>query len=253
VPNDDVKLAVVACLNNVPLSEFDTEEIGTIIRLLGSYKNIGAGKTEYVLAKIFWILTKLTKEKEDSGKNFRIKFGEKAITEALDILIRNQKRDVEDETEESEKLALSISIIHFLKFTSINHDLRRYMMNRNEAFKLALFSEEQYTSSEALKYPIEIEETWIGRNIEPLTNSLTGSYSIEPYNIVSFRVIQRMANVLMNKIEIDVDDPYSAGVNIVESLKTGYKKNLKDRKEQEKTFWTDPPKDFLSKLKENQE
>lgn len=101
VPNDDVKLAVVECLNNVPLSEFDTEEIATIIRLLGSYKNIGAGKTEYVLAKIFWILMKLTKDKEsDSGKNFRMKFGEKAISEALDILIRNQMRVVEDKEEE---------------------------------------------------------------------------------------------------------------------------------------------------------
>ena len=101
VPNDDVKLAVVECLNNVPLSEFDTEEISTLIRLLGSYKNIGAGKTEYVLAKIFWILIKLTRDKEsESGKNFRMKFGEKAITEALDILIRNQMRLVDDMEEE---------------------------------------------------------------------------------------------------------------------------------------------------------
>jgi len=80
VPNDEVKLAVVECLNNVPLSEFDSEEIATIIRLLGSYKNIGAGKTEYVLSKIFWMLTKLANDKEsDAGKNFRLKFGEKAI------------------------------------------------------------------------------------------------------------------------------------------------------------------------------
>jgi hypothetical protein len=93
VPNDEVKLAVVNCLNNVPLSEFDTEEIATIIRLLGSYKNIGAGKTEYVLSKIFWMLMKLVNEKEaDSGKNFRMKFGEKAVNEALDILIRNLSR-----------------------------------------------------------------------------------------------------------------------------------------------------------------
>lgn len=121
------------------------------------------------MAKIFWILTKLTKAKEeDSGKNFRIKFGERAITEALDILIRNQRREVDDEQEEKEKLALSISIIHFLKFTSSNHDLRRFMQNRNEAFKLALHSEENFSSIEALKYPIEIEETWIGRSLESL-------------------------------------------------------------------------------------
>jgi hypothetical protein len=73
------------------LNEFDNEEIANIIRLFGNYKNIGAGQTEVVLSKIFWILTKLTKEKEaKSGKDFRGKYGEKAINEALDILIRNQ-------------------------------------------------------------------------------------------------------------------------------------------------------------------
>jgi len=90
VPNDDVRLAVVECLNNVPLSELDNEEISTFIRLLSSCKNIGAGKTELVLAKIFWILTKVTKDQEeDNAKNFRIKFGERAVKEGLDILIRN--------------------------------------------------------------------------------------------------------------------------------------------------------------------
>lgn len=102
VPNDDVKLAVVECLNHVPLSEFDTEEIATILRLLGSQKNIGAGKTEFVLSMIFWILIKLTNDKDpdSSGKNFRVKFGEKAITECIDILTRNLQRLVDDEDEE---------------------------------------------------------------------------------------------------------------------------------------------------------
>jgi len=114
-----------------------------LIRLLGSYKNIGAGKTEYVLAKIFWILIKLTRDKEsESGKNFRMKFGERAITEALDILIRNQMRLVDDIEEEQEKLALSISCVHFLKYTSINPDLKKYMLNRHDDFKQALFADE---------------------------------------------------------------------------------------------------------------
>ena len=131
-----MKLAVVECLNNVPLSEFDTEEISTIIRLLSSCKNIGAGKTELVLAKIFWILTKLTKDKEeDSGKNFRIKFGERAISEALDILIRNQTRQLDDPSEEQEKLALSLSCLHFLKFASVTSDTKKYLLNRHEQFK----------------------------------------------------------------------------------------------------------------------
>lgn len=125
------------------------------------------------------------------------------------------------------------------------------MNNRTDAFKLALYAEERYTSMEAFKYPIEIEETWLGRSIEPLIHSLTGNMdSLEPYNIVSFRVLQRMANVLMNKIDIDVEDPFAAGVDVVETLKTSYKKNLKTRKDAEKTFWLDKPDNFISKLKE---
>ena len=93
VPNDDLKLSVVECLYNVSLAEFDSEELTQIVKVLSSCKNIGAGKTELVLAKLFWILAKLTKEEEeDSGKTFRLKFGEKAIKEACEILERNMSR-----------------------------------------------------------------------------------------------------------------------------------------------------------------
>jgi hypothetical protein len=55
---------------------------------------------------------KLVKEKEaDSGKTFRMKYGEKAINEALDILTRNLQRNIDDEEEEMEKLALSLSVL----------------------------------------------------------------------------------------------------------------------------------------------
>jgi hypothetical protein len=61
IPNDDVKLAVVDCLFNVPLNELDVEEIGYLLRLM-CIANIGAGRTEIVLSTIFWILTKLLKD-----------------------------------------------------------------------------------------------------------------------------------------------------------------------------------------------
>jgi hypothetical protein len=90
VPSDDVKLAVVECLNNVSLSEFDNEEIALITRQLYQCKNIGAGKTELVLAKLFWILTKLTKDQEEEcGKTFRRKYAEGTVKEAIDILMKN--------------------------------------------------------------------------------------------------------------------------------------------------------------------
>lgn len=90
VPSDDVRLSVVMCLNNVPLSELEIDEISYLIKVLGSCKNIGAGKTELVLSAILWILTKLMKDQRgDSAKNFRVKYGRQAVDETLEILSRN--------------------------------------------------------------------------------------------------------------------------------------------------------------------
>jgi hypothetical protein len=47
-----------------------------------------------------WILTKLAKDREEeAGKSFRLKFGERAVNEVIEIMLRNQARKVED-TEE---------------------------------------------------------------------------------------------------------------------------------------------------------
>lgn len=73
------------------------------------------------------------------------------------------------------------------------------------------------------KYPIEIEETWIGRTIDVLIYAVTGVDSIEPYNYVSFRILQRMADILMNKIDIDVIDPFQSGIDVVNHLQNYYK------------------------------
>jgi hypothetical protein len=104
-----------------------------VIKQLTSSKNIGAGKTEVVLAKIIWILTKLAKEKEEeSGKSFRMKFGERAVNEVIEILKKNMGRKLEDTEEEKEKLALSLSCLYFLKYSSVNQEMRKYLLNRHE-------------------------------------------------------------------------------------------------------------------------
>ena len=106
------------CLNNVPLSKFDNEEISHLIKQLSQCKNIGAGKTEVVIAKIIWIITKLAKERdEEAGNSFRLKFGDRAINEVIEIMLRNQARRVEDKEEGQEKLALSLSCLQFLKYS----------------------------------------------------------------------------------------------------------------------------------------
>jgi hypothetical protein len=75
-----------------------------------------------VLSTVYWIFYKLSTgdpEKLDSSKIFQIKFGENTMNEALSILQRNLIRISDSEDEDKEKYALSLSILNFVKASSI--------------------------------------------------------------------------------------------------------------------------------------
>ena len=84
IPSDEVKLIVVRCLLVIKTEEWDTEEIGHLVTLLGSYKNLGAGNTEEVLSSIFIILSKLAMDPR-AGKEIASLFAENAITNCFDM------------------------------------------------------------------------------------------------------------------------------------------------------------------------
>ena len=64
---------------------------------MGSYRNLGAGKTESVIANIMMILTKIVVgERSQSRSEFVTVFSQNATLYALDILERNQERDLLD-------------------------------------------------------------------------------------------------------------------------------------------------------------
>jgi hypothetical protein len=86
IPSDDVRLAIVKCLLMIKVEEWETEEIGHLVTMLGSYKNLGAGKTEQVLSSIFMILSKLCLDQSSrTGKDFASMFAENAIIDCLDM------------------------------------------------------------------------------------------------------------------------------------------------------------------------
>ena len=86
VPSDEVKLRVVGCLLVIKNEEWDTDEVGHLVTMLGSYKNLGAGNTEEVLASIFIILSKLAKDQDKPiGKQFASLFSENAISNCFDM------------------------------------------------------------------------------------------------------------------------------------------------------------------------
>jgi len=116
--DDEVRLLVMQALNNVHLDEFSIDEVQTLLKHL-NVANISAGKTEIILSSIFWILTKLIKDKNARcSEDFKKKLINDTINRSINLLKRNCMRNVLDEDEEMEKTVLSISIVNFLHFVS---------------------------------------------------------------------------------------------------------------------------------------
>ena len=116
--DDEVRLLVMQALNNVHLDEFSIDEVQTLLKHL-NVANISAGKTEIILSSIFWILTKLIKDKNARcSEDFKKKLINDTIDRSINLLKRNCMRNVLDENEEMEKTVLSISIVNFLHFVS---------------------------------------------------------------------------------------------------------------------------------------
>lgn len=92
VPNDDVRLAVVNCLYYVPIDEIDGSEIDKLLKMM-SPQNVGAGKTELVLAVVYKILSNLIsdtqKKSSETTTLFKTKFSFTAISMAINIMIKN--------------------------------------------------------------------------------------------------------------------------------------------------------------------
>jgi hypothetical protein len=136
-------------------------------------------------------------EEMESSKIFQKKFGEFATSQALNILSRNLLRVVDQDEEDYEKYTLSLSILNFLKSATHAPLMQRQLRNRKKIFKEILLNEERYSSPRIEKIPIDIENSFIGRDIICLVDTLRGSDTLEAYSDVSLRVLMRMADVLM--------------------------------------------------------
>lgn len=62
-----------------------------------------------------------------------------------------------------------------------------------------------------------------------------------------------MADVLMNKVDLEVIDPFQPGLDVISHLRLHYRDKFKIRKRAEQAFWEDPDEDFIQKLKLNDE
>ena len=131
----------------MPLSELDIDEIHYLMKAIGESKNIGAGQTELIISTILWIFIKLIQDKEGaSAKNFRNKYGRTAIVNAMDILMRNLRRKINEEAEAEEKLSLSMSCLFFLMTSSSSPELKKELKEESpNFFKEILMADSYFT------------------------------------------------------------------------------------------------------------
>lgn len=241
IPDDEVRLSLVNCILQVPLSELDIEEINYLMNAIREAKNIGAGKAEEIISTIFMIFINLVKDQVNSAsKSFRIKYGGSAIEYCLHILLKNQKRFLEEEDEAQEKLMLSVSCLFFLKEASKSPEMYHHMEDRDlsKYFYDNLLSEQIYSYANHINIPVELEYTTLGANFFNLRETLFGNKCLDAWNRVSFRVIQQIANVLQNLDPLTINDLKKGPVEKkTEAMQENLSRGLQNRIRSELDLW----------------
>lgn len=169
------------------------------------------------------------------------------MDEALNFLRKNLQRESELEEEDLQKFALSLSILNFLKASSLQPQMMKYMRNKNSLFRQILINEEQHSSPMISSMPIDIENSFLGREMNCLLEAISGIECVQPYGDVSYRLISKIADVLTNsntcqvfRISNITDDP-------MQDMYRFQKEIYRQRKQYERDYWIDvPPKYFDS-------
>ena len=102
VPDDDLKVVVMECLLEVPVSNLQAEEVQNIVQIIANCDNLTVGSTEVIIGNAFQILRKMVLDDGDEGVHFR-RFHAATIHMALDIIVRNSGRDTRENRVESEE------------------------------------------------------------------------------------------------------------------------------------------------------
>jgi hypothetical protein len=80
--------------------------------------------------------------------------------------------------DDEEKYALSLSILNFLKASTLAPMMQKYLINKADKFKSILFYEDLYSSEVVKLVPIDIENTIIGKEMNSLIDCISGSNTI---------------------------------------------------------------------------
>eukprot|EP01022_Parablepharisma_sp_SALTPOND_P020582 TRINITY_DN378_c0_g1_i1.p2 TRINITY_DN378_c0_g1~~TRINITY_DN378_c0_g1_i1.p2 ORF type:complete len:1093 (-),score=111.04 TRINITY_DN378_c0_g1_i1:15898-19176(-) len=244
--NDEVKLAVMECLNNVPLEQFSSPEIAKMVSLLTAFKNPTTGIIEIVLGKIFWLLSKIVSDESDKvGKMFRKTQARTAVKECIGILEKNQDRLVRGK-EQDEKVFMAVSAVYFLQSCSKFPELSQLISEYSDSYFKLLKSDEKSQEFNYNYYPLEVERTAMGSTIHNNLNIFLSIVTLDQYSDVCLRVLQTIADITSFSNNGEVPEMFSEDVdgeemeeNPMDAMKRQLSENMKKRKEQEEKPWID--------------
>eukprot|EP00746_Dinoflagellata_sp_MGD_P070651 gnl/MRDRNA2_/MRDRNA2_28897_c0_seq1.p1 gnl/MRDRNA2_/MRDRNA2_28897_c0~~gnl/MRDRNA2_/MRDRNA2_28897_c0_seq1.p1 ORF type:complete len:1753 (+),score=324.55 gnl/MRDRNA2_/MRDRNA2_28897_c0_seq1:228-5486(+) len=204
VPSDDVKVAVMKCIEKVQLNQLDSEEIGFLIKLLNDSKNIGAGRTEELLESVIGQLERLVLDHTSpAGEFFMSDHSEVSIHEIFNILARNEERQTYgDLQEEGQKTTLSLACISFLRTCGRLVELRRFLRNPQAKQHLTEILKNEDELHTPTNPDIIIDRSITGTSVETLLQSFGGVDRLNPKRKVAFRATQRIADVLEGRTDL---------------------------------------------------
>ena len=197
VPDDDLKVLVMECLEEMPLDNLQAPEVANIVSIVADCENLSLGRTEEILRHAFSIMSKLALDDGEEGAHFR-RFHSATIHMALDILVRNTGRDTRSSNEETEeKTQLSVGCVNFLRAASADWPEGCELMQTRDAvdaMMAIMMNEETYGLQEV---PIRIERTAVGSSVAALLQVL---HTLDIKGEIAVRVLMRMAEVLEGRI-----------------------------------------------------
>jgi hypothetical protein len=119
-PDDDLKVIIMECLEEVPINNLQAAEVANIVSIVADCDNLTVGRMEEIIGHTFSILGRLAADDGEEGLHFR-RFHAATIHMALDVLVRNSGRDTRGHhTESEEKAALSNGCVDFLRVSSFD-------------------------------------------------------------------------------------------------------------------------------------
>jgi len=243
--NDNIRLAVMECLNNVPLDQFSTIEVSTMVSLLTSFKNPTSGIIEIVLGKILWLLSKIVLDNtEELGKEFRKAQARTAITDCLGILAKCDTKMPDDE-EQHNRVFLSISCIYFLQACSKFPDLARFIAEYKDLYSRMLKVDEGSQKTNMVYHPLPVESTALSSSIHNNLAIFVSAHTIDQYSDVCLRVLQTIANILSatNHYDVakvfpeDIEGSGNESQDTIELMKKSMAENLQRKNLQEEAPW----------------